>query len=112
MILESGLVDVPTPDLLSGGRLSNIPYYGTLTIQVQSDENSSANHADLNVQLPNGDVPVDFQRIPGTEQGNQGVLDTEELLQMSFNATQGGHFTIGITPTGTAVVAWRVVLTP
>ncbi len=110
MILESGLVSATTTDLLSGGRLNAIPYGGVLTLQFQSDLADASNQYNLTVQLPNGDVPVDGQLVPGTTTVDIGILDERQLLQMSFKATQGGHFQIILTETGPAVCIWRAVL--
>lgn len=110
MILESGLVAATTTDLLSGGRLNAIPYGGRLTLQFQADLADASNQYALTVQLPNGDVPVDAQLVPGTTQVDIGILDERQMLQMTFKATQGGHFQIILTETGTAVCIWRAIL--
>lgn len=110
MILESGILSATDLDLLSVGRLNALPYNGTLTMQFQSDVNDETNFAILTVQKPNGDVPVDNQRIPGGS--GKGHLNSDELLQMTFPATQGGHFTVSISETGVAIVAYRFILRP
>jgi len=110
MILESGLVVASNTDLLAGGRLNAIPYTGVLTLQFQSDLADATNNFSLTVQLPGGDVPVDGQLVPGTTTVDVGILDDRQLLQMSFGATQGGHFQIVLTESGTAVCIWRAVL--
>lgn len=110
MILESGLEAATNTDVLQGGRLNSIPFNGILTLQFQSDLADASNQYNLTVQLPGGDVPVDGQLVPGTTAVDIGILDERQLLQMSFRATQGGHFTIVLTETGTAVCMWRAVL--
>lgn len=110
MILESGLISATNTDVLQGGRLNAIPYGGVLTLQFQSDLADATNNYSLTVQLPNGDVPVDGQLVPGTTTVDIGILDDRQLLQMSFKATQGGHFTIVLTESGTAVCIWRAIL--
>lgn len=112
MILESGIVSATNADLLSGGRLTNLPYNGKLTLQFLSQFNDATNYYTVTIQKPNGDVPVDTQRVPGSNPALAGVLDDRQLIQFSFNATQGGHFNITLTETGTAVCAWRAILTP
>lgn len=112
MIYESGIVAATTADLLGAGRLNSIPYNGKLTIELQSQLNDATNNYTVTIQKPNGDVPIDAQVVPGTNPALAGVLDDRQLLRMSFNATQGGHFTITLTETGTAVCTWRAVLTP
>ena len=112
MILLSDIVTASVTDILDGTRLSAIPYNGTLTIEAIADNNDATNAYDITVQLPNGDVPVDVQRVPAQRDGKAGCLNSDDLLRMSFPAPQGGHFTIAFTETGTAVAVWRVVLTP
>lgn len=112
MILEQYLVTATDTDLLSSGRLNSIPYNGRLTIQVLADNADATNRYALTVQLPNGDVPVDSQVVPGNSSQVTGVLDERELLQMTFNATQGGHFVVSLTETGTAVCVCRAILKP
>lgn len=112
MILESGIVAATTADLLSGGRLNAIPYNGTLTFDVLSQFADATNQYTLQVQLPNGDVPVDNQLVPGSNPALAGVLDERQLLRLTFRATIGGHFQITLTETGTAVATWRAVLRP
>ena len=112
MIYESGIVTATTADLLSGGRLNAIPYGGTLTIELLADLNSATNNYAVTIQKPNGDVPIDAQVVPGSNPSLGGVLDERQLLRMSFRATQGGHFTVTLTETGTAICTWRAVLSP
>lgn len=112
MILESGIVAATTADLLSGGRLNNIPYTGTLTLQVQSQFADATNSYSITVQKPDGDVPVDGQMVPGSNPALAGILDERQMLQFTFQATIGGHFNITLTETGTAVCTWRAILKP
>lgn len=112
MILESGIVAATTADLLGSGRLNAIPYNGTLTIELQSQLNDATNNYTVTIQLPNGDVPIDAQAVPACNPALAGVLNERTLLRMAFRATQGGHFTITLTESGTAVCTWRAVLSP
>lgn len=112
MIIESGIVTATTSDLLSGGRLNNIPYNGTLVIQLLADLADATNNYSVTVQKPNGDVPVDAQLVPGSNPSLAGTLDSRHLLEVAFQATQGGHFHITLTESGTAVCTWRAVLRP
>mgnify|MGYP000095778292 CR=1 FL=1 len=112
MILEHFYVAATDTDLLSGGRLNAIPYNGKLTLQFLADLADASNFYTVTIQLPNGDVPVDTQRVPASSSGADGVLDDRELLQLSFNATQGGHFVISLAETGTTTCMVRAVLTP
>lgn len=112
MILESGILSASNLDVLSVGRLNALPYNGQLTMQFLASKADAANFASLTIQQPNGDVPIDNQLIPGSSSGAAGVLYTDELLQTTFRATQGGHFTVSVAKTGTVVVAYRFILRP
>lgn len=112
MIYESGIVSASNTDLLSGGRLNAIPYNGTLTLDFLAQDNDATNNFTVTIQKPNGDVPVEAQRIPGSNPSLAGVLDDRQLLRFSFKATQGGHFSVQLTETGSSVVTWRAVLKP
>jgi hypothetical protein len=110
MIYESGIISATDTDLLASGRLNAIPYNGTLTLEFLSQFADATNYYTLTIQKPDGDVPVDAQIVPGSNPALAGVLDDRQLLRMTFGATQGGHFTISLTETGTAVCTWRAVL--
>ena len=112
MIWESGIVTASDADLLATGRLNALPYNGTLTLRFLSDLAVAANNFSLTIQKPDGDVPVDAQLVPAEGNGTVGVIDERQLIQFSFNATQGGHFTVSLTMTGTAVCTYQAVLSP
>ena len=112
MIYEGGILSATNTDLLSSGRLNAIPYNGTLTLDFLADLADATNNWTLTLQLPNGDVPVDAQLVPASSSGADGVLHERELVRFQFGATQGGHFTVSLTESGTAVCAYRAVLTP
>jgi len=112
MIFEQNIIVGTDVDVLNGTRLNAIPYNGTLTCQFSANLANATNSWALTIQLPNGDVPVDSQIIGGTNPALDGVLDERTLLQFTFPATQGGHFTISLTETGTAIAIWRAVLRP
>lgn len=112
MIYESTLVAATNADLLAGGRLNAIPYGGNITFQFLADLGDASNNYSLTIQLPNGEVPVDGQAVPASSVGLDMVLDSRQLLQFTFNAGQGGHFTVSLTETGTAVCAFVAVLRP
>ena len=116
MIYLTGVEAASNTDLLNGTRLSSIPYTGAvITIQAQANLNNATNRFSITIQLPNGEVPVDAQRVSAgqeVEGALGGQLDSRLLDQWSFPAPQGGHFTIAFTETGACLVAWRVVLRP
>lgn len=111
-IIEVGIVTATTADLLSTGRLNAIPFNGTLTLSFQSQLADATNSYALTIQEPAGDVPVDGQLVPGTNPALAGILDERQLFRVSFRAPQGGHFTVTLAESGTAVCIWMAVLSP
>lgn len=112
MIYETNVITATNTDVLNGTRLNAIPYGGQLTLDFLADLNNATNNYVLTVQLPNGDVPVDGQLVPGANPALGGVLDERQLMRFSFRATQGGHFTVSLTESGAAICTWRAVLKP
>lgn len=99
-------------DLLANTRLSSIPFNGNLTIQALANLNNATNGYTITIQLPDGEVPVDSQRVSAGQEADAlgGQLRSDYLDQWTYTAGQGGHFTISITESGTAVLTWRIVL--
>ncbi len=114
MIYLRSTVVATTADLLNNTRLSAIPYNGQLVIQAQANLGNATNNYSITIQLPNGEVPVDGQQVATGDELDAlgGQLDTRYLDMWSFPAAQGGHFTITLTETGTAICTTRVVLRP
>lgn len=113
MIYETGIEAATNADILAGTRLNAIPYLGTVTFDVIANLNDASAFFLLTIQLPNGDVPVDSQRVPGVNPALAGVLDERQLARFVFpSGASGGHFSISLTETGTAIATWRMVLTP
>jgi len=112
MIQETSILSATNADVLSAGRLNAIPYGGNLVLEFQSQLADATNFYTLTIALPNGDVPVDAQLVPGTNPALAGILDERQLVRFSFRATQGGHFTVTLTESGTAVCAFRATLLP
>lgn len=109
-IFEQAIIVATDADVLNGTRLNAIPYNGILVLQFSANLANATNNWVLTIQLPDGDVPVDSQIVSGNNPALDGVLDTRTLMQFSYRATQGGHFTISLTETGTAIAIWRAVL--
>jgi len=112
MIFESSLIVATNTDLLSAGRLNAIPYNGTLTLRFLADLGDATNNYTLTIQKPGGDVPVDAQRVWAGSSALDMVVDDREVMSFTFNAGQGGHFTVSLTEAGTAVCAFIAVLRP
>lgn len=103
-------------DILLGTRLSSIPYSGgVLTILMMANLNNATNNFTATIQLPDGSVPIDAQPVLAgqeVEGALGGQLDNRLMMQFSFPAPQGGHFTIAFVETGAAVLTWVAVLRP
>ncbi len=115
MIYLTGFEAATNADILLNTRLTSIPYGGSLTLQCLANLNNATNSYAVTIQLPDGSVPVDAQRVSAgqeVEGALGGQLDSRLLDQWTFPATIGGHFIITFTETGTAVLTWRVVLRP
>lgn len=112
MIFETAIEAATNTDILQGTRLNAIPYGGVLTLEFSANLNDATNFFSVTIQTPDGDVPVDTQRVPGSNPALAGILDERTLVRFAFQATQGGHFNISLTESGTAIAVWRAVLSP
>jgi len=112
MIFESRLISATNTDILSTGRLNSIPYAGSLTLRFLADLGDVSNNYVLTLQLPNGEVPVDAQTVPASGDGTDMLLNEREVLQFTFPAINGGHFTVSLTENGTATCAFQAILRP
>jgi len=110
MIYESGILAATNTDVMSAGRLNAIPFNGILTIDVLSQLADATNFFTMSIQLPDGEVPVESQLVPGSNPALAGVLDERQLARFSFPVRQGGHVVLSLTESGTAVCAYRLVL--
>lgn len=112
MIFESSLISATNTDVLSTGRLNSIPYAGTITLRFLADLGDATNNYVLTLQLPDGSVPVDAQTVPVSGSGTDMNMNEREVLQFTFPAINGGHFTVSLTENGTAVCAFQAILRP
>ncbi len=112
MIFESSLISATNTDVLSTGRLNSIPYAGTITLRFLADLGDVTNNYVLTLQLPDGSVPVDAQTVPTSGTGTDMNLNEREVLQFTFPAINGGHFTVSLTENGTATCAFQAILRP
>ncbi len=103
-------------DILNDTRLSSIPYSpASLTLLAMCNLNNATNGFLMTVQLPDGQVPIDAQPVLAgqeVEGALGGQLDSRLMMQFTWPAPQGGHFTIAFTEVGTAVLTWVAVLRP
>lgn len=109
-IVEMSILSATNTDVLSVGRLNSIPYAGVLTLRFLSDLGTAAANWALTLQLPGGDVPVDSQQVPAG--GVIGGMNIRDMLQLSYRVAIGGHVTVSLTETGTAVCYFQAVLRP
>ncbi len=112
MIQELFLLAASNTDVLSAGRLNAIPYAGNLVIEIQSQLADATNQYNVTIQLPGGDVPIDSQLVPGTNPALAGILDERQMVRYSFPVARGGHVTLSMVETGTAVATVRATLLP
>lgn len=109
MIMLSDRVIATTADLLQGTRLQTVPAGGVMTFQFIADLADATNNFVVTIQLPNGDTPLNAVLVPGVNPSLAGVLDTDQLLQVSYPIAQGGHTVVTLTETGTAIVTYRII---
>lgn len=110
MIFESQLIEATNTDAMAGGRLNSIPYGGMLYLKFLADLATAAARFVLTIQLPNGDVPVNAQVVWASSSAADMVMDERETMDFAFAVGQGGHVTVSLTETGTAVVGFVAVL--
>ncbi len=113
-IFLSAAIVATNADLLASTRLSSIPYTGAwLHMAFLANLANATNNYALTIQLPNGEVPVDSQTVfMGQEVENAlgGNMDNRLAMLFRYPAPQGGHFTISLTESGTAVCAYAIWL--
>lgn len=111
MIMECYHLAATDTDVLDApSRLASIPYAGQLTLEMQADINDASNYWSCTLQLPNGDVPIDGQRIP--EGANAGSINGNDKYTVSFPVNAGGHVVLSLTETGTSTINVRATLMP
>lgn len=111
MIVETFQLTASNTDVLAApSRLASIPYNGTLILEFQADVNDASNYWSLTIQLPDGDIPIDGQRL--VEGRNAGSINGDDKYQVSFDVPQGGHCIVACAETGTAVLDIRATLMP
>ncbi len=110
-ILITDLNQGSNTNLLAGTRLETIPAGSSfLHFRCSANVLNASNDMRLTIELPNGAIPVDGQRVPANGDGATGVLDERTLLQWTWPAVIGGRFIISIVETGTALFTWLAQL--
>lgn len=110
-ILITGNEVASNTNLLSGTRLESIPAYANfLLFRCSADLNDATNNYALTIELPDGTIPVDGQRVPSSNPALAGVLDERTLMEWTWPAIPGGRFIISVVESGTAVFTWLAQL--
>ncbi len=113
VIIETGSEAATNADLLTSTRLQTAPANGTMLFQLQAADNVAANNYKVDIQLPDSDVPLISQNVPGgATAGLAGLLDERFMLQYAAQVGKGGRVVFGVTETGDTECEWRVVFTP
>lgn len=108
MIHLAGRVLATTTDLLNGTRLQSPPANGVLIVQFCADLNNATNNYTCTIELPDGDTPVNGQSVSGSNPSLGGTMDSRLADRYEFPVTQGGHVTITLTETGTAILYFKI----
>lgn len=113
IIMESGFISATNADLLTSTRLQTAPADGIMLFQVQAADNVAANNFKMDLQLPDSDVPMIAQDVPGGgTAGLGGQLNDDYMLQFAAQIGKGGRVVFGLTETGDTECTWRVTFTP
>lgn len=113
LIMVTSFDAATNADVLNAGRLQTVPRNGVLTFEFIAADNVAANHFVVQIQLPNGDVPVDGVLVPGgATAGLAGVMDDRMSLKLRFKIGQGGHCVLALTETGDTEVFSRITFQP
>lgn len=108
MIHLAALVVATTTDLLNGTRLQSPPANGVLIVQLQADLNNATNNYAATIELPSGDTPVNAQAVSGSNPSLGGTMDARLADRYEFPVQQGGHVTITLTESGTAICYYKI----
>jgi hypothetical protein len=104
LIQEVHRLEASNTDILAApSRLSSIPRGGVLTLELSSTHCDTSNSWTITCQTPEGDVPFEDLLVPANGyQSGMDVLHTDTRLRYQFTASQGGHFLLSATESGTA----------
>lgn len=108
MIHLAAAIVATAADLLNGTRLQSAPRDGVMIIQLQANLNNATNGWAVTLEDPDGNTPVTAQAVSGNNPSLDGVMDTRTLDRYEFNLVQGGHMTITLTESGTAILYYKI----
>ena len=109
MIFLSTRLTATNADILNSTRLQSAPRNGLLTIRLIADLADATNNFTASLQLPNGETPWEDVLVPGANPSLAGVMDSRQLLQATFQVTQGGHVVLAVTETGAAILTYQIL---
>lgn len=110
-ILITGNEIASNTNLFANTRLETIPAGSSfLHFRCSADLNTAAANFAMTIELPNGLIPMDGQRVPGNALAIEGVMDERTLLEWTWPAVIGGRFVISVVETGTTVFTWLAQL--
>jgi hypothetical protein len=103
LISESYILTASNTDILAApSRLAAIPRGGVLTLEYSATNSNATHNWTITAQTPEGDVPFEDLRVPYNGYSSDVVMHTDTRLRFQFRATQGGHFLLSATETGTS----------
>ncbi len=104
LIQETHRLEASNTDILAApSRLSSIPRGGVLTLEWSALSCGTANFFTITAQTPEGDVPFEDVLVPFNGYStNDDTLHTDTRLRYQFTASQGGHFLLSCTETGSS----------
>ena len=102
LIQEAYRLSASNTDILAApSRLSSIPRGGVLTLEYSATKSDGTNYFTITCQTPEGDVPFEDLRVPWNGfTDTYETLHTDTRLRYQFTASQGGHFVLSATETG------------
>jgi len=112
VIVLSDYETTTNTDILQGTRLQTVPAGGFLTFEMQANGSDGSNYADVSIQMPNGDTPLNSVRVAGTNPSADGIIDDRQKTMITLPIAQGGHTVFSVTETGDVSFNWRVTYTP
>jgi len=105
LIQEVYRLDASNTDIIAApSRLSSIPRGGVLTLEYTANASNASNYFTITCQTPEGDVPFEDVLVPYNGYSTDSVLHTDTRLRYQFTASQGGHFLLSATETGSSVL--------
>jgi len=112
VIVLSDIETTTNTDILQGTRLQTVPAGGFLTFEMQATTNDPTNNAEVSIQMPNGDTPLNSVRVPATNPNLEGVIDDRQKMMITLPIAQGGHTVFSVAEAGDITMSWRVTYTP